>query len=236
MPLSLLAAFLGGVISLLSPCSAMILPSFLATGFQQKHRLLKATFFFSLGVLTMMLPLGLGFFALLTFLNQFRRLITLIIGVILVIEAVLQLFGHSLFVPRLNLAVKSSPSLTSSFYFGLISGVGITSCVGPVLGAIITLAANSFNLVSAVLLIFSYTLGLVLPLFLLSWLWQRHRSQARRLLQGKVIQLGSHQLHLVNLAAALLFFFLGYLFIFHQGSFGIMSNFSFDLQDKLFSL
>ena len=245
MPFSLLAAFLGGVISLFSPCSAMILPAFLATGFHQRKRLVLATLIFTLGLLSIILPLGLGALALFSLLNQYRRLITLVIGLILALEAIMQLLGRSFFTPRFDLNVKKPPSLVSSYYFGLISGVGISSCIGPILGAIITLAATSLNLGSTLLLIFSYILGIAIPLFLIALLFQTNQSRATAILKGKVIHIKNFSLHSINLAAALLFFALAYLFIFHQANlisglnfFNLkpLLNFSFDLQDKLFSL
>jgi len=244
MPFSFLAAFLGGVISFFSPCSAMVLPAFLATGFHQRKRLILATLVFTLGLLSIILPLGLGVLTLFNLLNQYRRLITLIIGLILAIEAVMQLSGRSLFAPRFALSSKKTPTLASSYYFGLISGVGITSCVGPILGAIITLAATSLNIGSTIFLIFSYVLGITLPLFFIALLFQTNQVQATSILKGKVIRIKNFTLHSINLFAALLFFSLAYLFIIHQANLASLNfinlkpllDFSFDLQDKLFSL
>ena len=245
MPFSLLAAFLGGLISLLSPCSALILPSFLATSFHQRKKMLLATTIFSLGILTIMLPLGLGLLAIISFLSSYRRLITLVIGILLSLEGLFQLSGRSLLMPHINISMKTkNHHLSSVFYLGLASGIGTMSCVGPILGAIITLAANSTQAFSAISLILAYTLGLVGPLFLISLLWQKNQQKASAILRGKIIKFGQFKLHSINLAAAILFIFLGYVFIRYQGSFGTMSifthtgilNFTFDLQDKLFKL
>lgn len=246
MSIGLLAAFLGGLISLLSPCSALILPSFLATSFQSRKNLLTATLVFSLGVLTIMLPLGLGLMIIIRALTAYRQLLTLIIGLLLIAEGLFQLTGRSLLVPRggLHFQPSKSQGLSSAFYLGFISGIGAMSCVGPILGAIITLAANSPHLIAALSLILAYTLGLVGPLFILASLYQKHQSSITAFLKGKVIKISHHQIHSLNLAAALLFFLLGYIFIKYQGSLGLMPLFShsgilnlfFDLQDKLFSL
>lgn len=246
MPISFLAAFLGGVVSLFSPCSAMILPSFFASSFHQRKRLIQATVIFSLGLLLVMLPLSLGFLALFNLFNAYRRLITLIIGTILLIEGTLQLTGRSLFISisKPDFEKPQASNLSTAFSFGIISGIGVSSCVGPILGAIITLAANTANITSALVLILFYTLGLIAPLFFISLLWQKNQAKATAILKGKVIKIGSFQLHSINLAAAILFFFLSYIFIKYQGSLGLapffiktgILNTFFDLQDKLFNL
>jgi len=245
MPISLLAAFLGGVISLFSPCSALVLPSFFASSFHQRKKLILATLIFSLGILSVMLPLGLGLFAVINFFSSYRRLITLIIGIFLVIEGSLQLIGKSFFMPSYKDVSKVNNSrLSSVYYLGLASGIGTMSCVGPILGAILTLAANSFKVSSAITLILVYTLGLIGPLFLLVFLWQKNQTKAAKILRGKVIVLGNLKIHTINIAAGILFLFLGYIFIRYQGSLGLLPffshskilDFTFDLQDKLFTL
>jgi cytochrome c biogenesis protein CcdA len=54
------AAFLGGVLSLLSPCSALLLPAFFAYAFQSRGKLLAKTAVFYLGLATTLVPLGMG--------------------------------------------------------------------------------------------------------------------------------------------------------------------------------
>jgi cytochrome c biogenesis protein CcdA len=54
------AAFLGGVLALISPCSALLLPSFFAYAFQQPGRLIARTSLFYLGLALTLVPLGVG--------------------------------------------------------------------------------------------------------------------------------------------------------------------------------
>ena len=51
-----LAAFLGGVLSLLSPCSALLLPAFFAYAFQSRRRLSEKTVVFYVGLATTLVP------------------------------------------------------------------------------------------------------------------------------------------------------------------------------------
>jgi cytochrome c biogenesis protein CcdA len=51
LEISYLAAFFGGILSLLSPCSALLLPAFFAYAFQSRKDLLTKTAIFYLGLL-----------------------------------------------------------------------------------------------------------------------------------------------------------------------------------------
>ena len=51
-----LAAFLGGLLALLSPCSALLLPSFFAYAFTGRGRLLAHTGVFYLGLAATLVP------------------------------------------------------------------------------------------------------------------------------------------------------------------------------------
>lgn len=243
MSISFFAAFLGGLISLFSPCSALVLPSFLATSFHQRKHLLKATLVFSLGILTVMLPLGLGFYSIVSLLSKYRQTITLVIGLFLIVEGVLQFLGRSSLLPHGLLTQKNKKSFTATYSLGLASGIGSMSCVGPILGAIITLAAYSNNLATALIMILSYTLGLVGPLLLISFYWQKNQSKATKLLKGKVLSINGFKIHAINLISGLTLLLLGFVFIKYQGSLGLIPifshsgilNFFFNLQDKLFT-
>ncbi|NLT25934.1 MAG: cytochrome c biogenesis protein CcdA, partial [Microbacteriaceae bacterium] len=52
-------ALLGGVLSLLSPCSVMLLPAFFATAFADPRTLVLRAGLFTAGLMTTLVPLGL---------------------------------------------------------------------------------------------------------------------------------------------------------------------------------
>ncbi|MEU0066682.1 cytochrome c biogenesis protein CcdA, partial [Streptomyces albidoflavus] len=54
----LLMAFLGGLLALLSPCGALLLPAFFAYSFAGPTRLLLRTLFFYAGLCATLVPLG----------------------------------------------------------------------------------------------------------------------------------------------------------------------------------
>ena len=61
MAVGFAGAFLGGLAALLSPCAAMLLPSFFAYAFgSSRTKLLGRTGLFYVGLLITLVPLGLG--------------------------------------------------------------------------------------------------------------------------------------------------------------------------------
>lgn len=71
------------------------------------------------------------------------------------------------------------PGSVGALPLGMAFAVGWTPCIGPVLGAILTLAANQADTARAVLLLLSYSLGLGIP-FLLVGLGMRSLMGAFR--------------------------------------------------------
>jgi len=65
------------------------------------------------------------------------------------------------------LLLRVRPGAASAFPLGMAFAVGWTPCIGPVLGAILTLAAAQGTTGRTLLLLFAYSLGLGLPIFLL---------------------------------------------------------------------
>ena len=60
MTVGYVVAFLGGILTLASPCSAFLLPSFFAYAFPSAGRLLLHTLVFYVGLVLVLVPLGQG--------------------------------------------------------------------------------------------------------------------------------------------------------------------------------
>jgi cytochrome c-type biogenesis protein len=65
------------------------------------------------------------------------------------------------------LLARVKPGAAAAFPLGMAFAVGWTPCIGPVLGAIVTLAANQGGGARTVLLLLSYSLGLGVPFLLI---------------------------------------------------------------------
>lgn len=248
MTISVVAAFFGGLLSLLSPCSAMVLPTFAAAGMSQRRKLLVTTLVFSLGLFVVLFPLGLGALKLWQWLFFYRRPLSLVVGVGLLLAAILVILGRQLPFPNLIGWVlpqkKPTGKYATVFSLGLVSGLGSSACVGPILGAIVTLAASATNPIGTTLLMASYAAGLVAPLFGLSLVYERYDLANHPILRGKILRIGSLRLHSHNLATGSLLLLVSYIFLRYQGSLGFSPIFTrtgllelyLDLQEKLFLL
>lgn len=184
-------AFAGGLLSFASPCTLPILPAYFAFAFQSGRRQIAAnTGAFMLGLATMFSLMGAGASALGRMLNDNADLLLLIGGSVIVVFGVMSLMGKG-FTGFQDDTVQRDASLGGSYGFGLTFALGWTSCTGPILGAVLTLAAASGSVLRGVMLLFIYALGLGLPLLLVSTLFGRasRKSFFWRLLRGKGSQL-----------------------------------------------
>ena len=84
MSIGLTGALVGGVLTLLSPCSVMLLPSFFAYAFTDPRRLLSRTVVFYLGLIATLVPIGVLAGSLGAFVTAHRQLlVTVPLGVAL---------------------------------------------------------------------------------------------------------------------------------------------------------
>lgn len=97
--IGVVAAFAAGVLALLSPCSALLLPSFFAYAFADARALVARTTVFYLGLLLTLVPLGTGAgFASELFYGHRSTLIA-VAGWTIIALGVLQLLGRGFAVP-----------------------------------------------------------------------------------------------------------------------------------------
>jgi cytochrome c biogenesis protein CcdA len=221
MPLeaSFLVAFAGGVLSLLAPCSALLLPAFFAYAFTSRTELLGRTLLFLAGLCTVFIPLGLGASLVAALLLDYRETTIVIAGCLLIAFGVVEILGGGFSIAPQGLANKfqAGRSATAAYATGLVYGIS-GFCAGPLLGAVLTVAATSPSPLIGALLLFTYSLGTALPLFLIAWLWDRYQLGSRAWLRGRVIRVGPVQTHTTSLIAGLIFIAFGISFIAFQGA------------------
>jgi cytochrome c biogenesis protein CcdA len=220
---SLLAAFFGGVLSLLSPCSALLLPAFFAYAFVGGGELVKRTGLFYLGLAATLVPLGTGISAVSALFYGHRAALITISGGLMMCFGVLQLFGRGFTVgplARLRSRIRGD-SAGAVFFLGAVYGFA-GFCSGPILGAVLTVAAASGSASGGAsrgaLLLAVYAAGMAAPLFLLALLWDRLDLRDRRWLRGRELSVGRLRLHTTNLLSGAMFILLGALFIAYEGT------------------
>jgi cytochrome c-type biogenesis protein len=182
------AAFLAGVVSFLSPCTLPILPAYFAFTFQaRRDRVVLMTVAFFLGLATTMVVLG----ASATVLSQlvFRHLeaITTIGGLIVIGFGIMSLLGKGF--TGAQMFDRPTASVTGSYLYGATFALGWTACVGPILGALLTLllATQGLAILQGAILAFVYALGLGTPLIVVAAFFSRLGSGSRfwRIMRGR---------------------------------------------------
>ncbi|MFE3687750.1 cytochrome c biogenesis CcdA family protein [Streptomyces sp. NPDC059095] len=214
-----LAAFLGGLLALFSPCSALLLPAFFAYSISSRTKLLARTGIFYAGLATTLVPLGAaGSYAGRLFYGH-RDQLVLFGGWLIVALGVAQIVGMGFASRRMTeLSGKIRPTTAVSVYaLGAVYGLA-GFCAGPILGSVLMVAAMGGSPVYGGLLLAVYALGMAVPLFLLALLWERFELGGRKWLRGRVLKLGRLQLHTTSLLSGLFFIALGALFLAYDGT------------------
>ncbi len=220
-----LTAFLAGILALLSPCSALLLPAFFAITFSSGRRILANTGLFYLGLVTTLVPLGAGASLLGSILLAERSTLILASGTLIILLGAFQFFGggfdlERLLPRRLRASTRAStgrfgPAL-NSYVLGLLSGI-IGFCTGPILGSVITLAVTSGKPVFGASLLAVYALGMALPLVCIALIWSRGNFSGRSWLSGKPVTLGRLRLHSTSMISGGLLIALGVVLIASNG-------------------
>lgn len=218
MGISLLPAFLGGALALLSPCGALLLPGYLASTVTRRAGLLLHGAVFYVGLLLTLVPLGVGAGALGGLLAQHRAVLVAATSVLLILLGAVHALGVGLdparVLPgadRLRQASARGSGQPRTFLLGAVGGVAGV-CAGPVLGAVLTLALGQGGILRAAVLLAAYGAGMVVPLLLLALTWEKLGPRSRRLLRGRPLALGPLTLHSTTLLTGLLIIALGVLF------------------------
>ncbi len=176
--ISLGFAFLAGLASFLSPCVFSLVPAYIGylggrsasssvKGKTDRWLTLSHGLAFVLGFSVVFISLGLATSALGGLLYDLRTWLARIGGVVVIIFGI-----HMTGLVRIpfleyDLRPQSSPErkqgYLASFLMGIFFSAGWSPCVGPILGAILTLAFNGGSLTQGVLLLSAYSAGLAIP-------------------------------------------------------------------------
>lgn len=173
-------ALFAGVISFLSPCVLPIVPPYLAymSGVslgdmsnpgQARRKAVIAALFFVMGLSTVFLILGFTASAFGAFFLQNQVLFAQVSGVVIIVFGLhfLGLFRIPFLdqEARLDAGDKGGSSF-GAYVLGLAFAFGWTPCIGPQLGAILSLAATEASVAKGTLLLGIYAAGLGIPFLL----------------------------------------------------------------------
>ena len=218
---SIIAAFMAGMVALFAPCCiTVLLPAYLASAFREKKNILKMTLIFFSGIAVVLIPIGLGVAVLAQVFQNFHTQMYILGGLLMIAFAFLSIFGKGLALVPMSKRLKLGADFSypkSVFILGIFSGAA-TSCCAPVLAGAVTLAVVSGAFWKAIIVTFAYVFGMVFPLFLAAYFYDRFKLEKSKLIQGKILELkifGKDLLvHSTNLIAGIIFLVMGTVLIY----------------------
>ena len=181
---SLFVAFAAGLLSFLSPCVLPLIPSYVGflTGLsaaeleQRRGTALLHAIWFVAGFTLIFILLGASASVLGALLLRSQVWIARAGGILVILFGCYLLGilrpGFLVRERRIHLARKPL-GLVGSSVAGIVFGAAWTPCIGPILGAILTLAATRSSVTQGTLLLAIYSLGLALPFLLTAFALDR---------------------------------------------------------------
>lgn len=175
-------SFLEGIITFISPCLLPMLPiyiSYFAGGKERSTRkTLRCAFGFVAGFTMIFMAMGALAGTVGSFLKRYQDIVNIVSGVVVIF------FGlHFLGICKVNLfrGMKRSVDTDnlgffSSVLFGIIFSVGWTPCVGAFLGSALMLASQQGSMVTGVIMLLCYSLGLGVPFIMSAVLIDKLKS------------------------------------------------------------
>lgn len=174
--------FMAGILSFFAPCTFPLIPVYLGILSDEKgeYKRLKIgnlnlnigavikTLSFILGLSTSFVILGFSA----GFIGRFlaNKWITTLAGIVVIILGLHQM--EVINIQKLNLLSgiqleNNKTKALGTYITGLSFSLGWTPCVGPVLGAVLALSANSKEALYGAFLMFIYTCGLAIPFLIM---------------------------------------------------------------------
>ncbi len=216
---SLITAFLAGGAALFAPCCVgVLLPSYLASIFQTRTKIFLMTFVYYLGLLTVFLPLGLGFASLGGLFRDNHTIIFAAGGLFMVALGVLLVIGKSIMLPiHIHPKLGKQHNFWAFYVLGVFSGIA-TSCCAPVLAGVMALTVLPGSWALGAVYSLAFVTGMVVPLFIVAMFVDRTKMLERFQLLKRQIHYTffGHKvyLHLSHLVSGILYIAFGSLVLY----------------------
>ena len=180
-----MTVLLEGIISFFSPCVIPLLPlymGYLAGNAKEKtkdgkiiykrKRVFLYTLFFVLGISMSFFILGLSFTALGSFFKEYKTIIAIIGGIIIIILGLFQLkiIKFKFLQKEKKLKININPNKMNpvvAFLMGFLFSFAWTPCVGPALSSVLIMASSAESMLLGNLLVLIYAIGFIIPFLIL---------------------------------------------------------------------
>jgi cytochrome c-type biogenesis protein len=181
--ITLISAFVAGLLSFLSPCVLPLIPSYITyiTGLsfadlQEEHpshvvrrKTVIHSLLFIAGFTTVFVLLGASATFIGGFMQEHMKLIRRIGGVLIVLFGIhlTGLVPIQMLLGEKRFTIHNKPAgYVGSFLVGVAFSAGWTPCIGPILASILMVAATEETLDHGIFLLLAYSMGLAIPFFL----------------------------------------------------------------------
>jgi cytochrome c-type biogenesis protein len=194
---SIPAALVAGIISFLSPCVLPLVPPYLiyltgatiehvATGEQaaaSKRAVMLSALLFVLGFSTVFIALGASASVIGGLIRAWSAQLSIIAGIVIIVMGLhfLGLTRIAFLMREGRLSIPKPVGLGGAYVMGVAFAFGWTPCIGPILAAILSVAAAEATVTKGAGLLAVYSAGLGIPFLLAAFMIEQFSSLLARL-------------------------------------------------------
>ncbi len=194
---SIPAALIAGLISFLSPCVLPLVPPYLVylTGATIEHvadgeaasvsrrAVMASAIIFVLGFSTVFVALGASASLVGSFVHAWSAELSIVAGIVIIVMGL-----HFLGLTRIDLLMREGRlpiprpvGLWGAYVMGLAFAFGWTPCIGPILAAILSVAASEATVTKGAGLLAVYSAGLGIPFLIAAFMVEQFSSLFARM-------------------------------------------------------
>ena len=162
-------SFLEGVITFISPCLLPMLPVYISYfaggGERETKKTVKNSLGFVLGFTAVFVVMGALAGTLGSFLQKYKTAVNIVTGLVVIFFGLnfLGVFKINIFKGTNNKVRTDNLGFFSSMLFGTVFSIGWTPCVGAFLGSALMLASQQGKVLTGIIMLLLYSLGLGIP-------------------------------------------------------------------------
>jgi cytochrome c-type biogenesis protein len=189
---SIPAALIAGLVSFLSPCVLPLVPAYLVyltgatiervandeTPSVSRRAVMLSALMFVLGFSTVFVALGASASLIGGLIRAWSAELSIVAGIVIIIMGL-----HFLGLTRIGflmregrLAIPKPVGLWGAYVMGLAFAFGWTPCIGPILAAILSVAASEATVTKGAMLLAVYSAGLGIPFLIAAFMIERFSS------------------------------------------------------------
>ncbi len=162
-------SFLEGIITFISPCLLPMIPIYISYfaggGKRETKKTLKCAIGFVLGFTIVFVAMGALAGTVGSFLIRYQTAVNIVSGLIVIVFGLnfLGVLHLNIFKGNRGNYQANNLGFFSAMVFGIVFSVGWTPCVGAFLGSALVLASQQGHVLTGILMLLAYSVGLGIP-------------------------------------------------------------------------